>query len=631
MTAAPAAPRSDAGIAALNATSTPSAARGALADAAVCTEGSEEHSDSGAPRAAVARPHLDQRPARLWLAQAHRAELIEGSGISPEVAERAGLWSCSSPSDIVRILNWRGPSPERHWTDEYLPALVFPYGMPGEAEPALFRVKPRKPWPRHDKVTEAKYLQPARMRTRLYFPPDLLEDEARRRDTTLPLVITEGEKKALAACSHGLACVGLSGVSCWSAKAERDGTGRRLGARKLHADFEHIDLLGRQVFVVFDSDAAEKGEVRREESALGHALHAAGAEVHIVRLPHTEDGHKQGLDDFLVASGPTALSSLMESTARWRPALPGDDGRRVVVVDGDLEDRARTVLAAIAGENDPPWLFQSANGLVDVRARDGRASMRCLGERELRAHITGRLRFVEEKRGDDGTTETTLIDLSIEVYRHILAQPTWQLPRLDTVLHNPAFGPDGQLVEREGYHGEMALWADLGGFEVPSVPEAPTPADLARARALLIDELLGDFPFADEGSRAHAVALVLLPFVRPMIADCTPLHLISAPTPSTGKTRLAEALAIVATGSPPHSRTESRDDDEWRKAILSALLASPTVILIDNLKRKLNSPHLASILTTRTHTGRELGYSRDLTVRNDAVWVATGNNPSVSL
>ena len=568
------------------------------------------------------------------LASAHQTELLDGSGITLDVAQRAGLRSCSDPQEIVRLLNWTGRNPERGWTWEYLPALIIPYRTPGEAEPVIYRIKPRKPWPKKPGAgtdqKDAKYLQPRGAGVRLYFPPDLLEDETRRRDTAVPLLVTEGEKKALAACSQGLACVGLSGVSCWSAKAKRDGIRRRLGARKLHADFEHIELSGRQVFVIFDSDAADKPQVRSEESVLARALHEAGAVVHVVRLPPAPEGQKQGLDDFLVASGPAALEKLLSASEQWKPQHAGDDGRRVVVIRGDIEDRKRTVLAALAETNDPPWLFQSANGLVDVHGEPGQARIRLLGERELRAQTTDRLRFVAEKQGKGGSITQVLTDLSLDVYRHILAQPTWDLPRLDTVLRNPAFAPDGSLIDRDGYYPDLATWTDLGGFVVPAVPENPTQGDLDRARSLLIHEMLGDFPFADQGSLAHAVALALLPFVRPMIAGCTPLHLVSAPTTRTGKSLLANSLCIVATGAEPEIMTECRWEEDWKKEILAALLASPTAVMIDNLESRLSAAVLNTVLTCRTWTGRLLGLSRNARVSTDAVWVATGNNPALS-
>ena len=136
-----------------------------------------------------------------------------------------------------------------------MPALIFPYQAPDENEPAFYRAKPAAPIPskRTDGTTEiAKYLSPSKYLSgeteqRVYFPPGMRTNERRRKDVTLALIVTEGEKKTLAAESFGFICVGLSGTSCWS---------RRSGKRRvLLRDFKHLVIKGRKIFIVFDSDA----------------------------------------------------------------------------------------------------------------------------------------------------------------------------------------------------------------------------------------------------------------------------------------------------------------------------------------------------------------------------------------
>jgi len=55
-------------------------------------------------------------------------------------------------------------------------------------------------------------------------------------------------------------------------------------------------------------------------------------------------------------------------------------------------------------------------------------------------------------------------------------------------------------------------------------PDEPTAEDITAARALLIDDLLVDFPFVDDSDRAHAIAAIILPFIRRMIDGPTPMH-----------------------------------------------------------------------------------------------------------
>jgi Domain of unknown function (DUF3854) len=75
-------------------------------------------------------------------------------------------------------------------------------------------------------------------------------------DPTKRLWIVEGEKKADSLVSHGECALGVLGVWGW----------KRGGAPL--PDWDHIRLVGREVRVLFDSDAAHKSEVKRAFLAL---------------------------------------------------------------------------------------------------------------------------------------------------------------------------------------------------------------------------------------------------------------------------------------------------------------------------------------------------------------------------
>jgi hypothetical protein len=119
-----------------------------------------------------------------------------------------------------------------------------------------------------------------------------------------------------------------------------------------------------------------------------------------------------------------------------------------------------------------------------------------------------------------------------------------------------AFGKpnDGTLITEPGYHpATRLLYEPTQNFTLPPVAERPSPRQIAAARTLLLDDLLGDFPFVGEAERAHALALLLLPFVRPMIPGPTPLHMVEKPAPGTGATLMVDAISIVGTKvSPVH-------------------------------------------------------------------------------
>ncbi len=142
-----------------------------------------------------------------------------------------------------------------------------------------------------------------------------------------------------------------------------------------------------------------------------------------------------------------------------------------------------------------------------------------------------------------------------------------------------------------------------------------------------------DFPFVDDASRAHAVAALLLPAARRMIAGCTPVHLFVSPSEGTGKGLACNLISIVTTGAECNGRTLAADEDEARKMITAELVAGRPIILLDNNRqgRTLACAPLASVITSDTWTNRLLGRTETVTVPNRALWLLTGNNPRLSM
>jgi hypothetical protein len=120
-------------------------------------------------------------------------------------------------------------------------------------------------------------------------------------------------------------------------------------------------------------------------------------------------------------------------------------------------------------------------------------------------------------------------------------------------------------------------------------------------------------------------------FVRALIEGPTPLHLFEAPTPDTGKTLLAMALAKPAAGKHPlAAMAEAHGGEEWRKRIIAKLRRAPEFVLIDNVRRPLDSSALALTLTAGAIEDRLLGVSEVIRLPVRCVWIATGNNPVLS-
>ena len=115
-----------------------------------------------------------------------------------------------------------------------------------------------------------------------------------------------------------------------------------------------------------------------------------------------------------------------------------------------------------------------------------------------------------------------------------------------------------------------------------------------------------------------------------MIDGPTPLHLIEKPTPGTGATLMVDAIATILTGAGASVMTEGRDDEEWRKRVTAKLRQIPSIVLIDNLRQKLDSAAVAAALTAPFWEDRILGASEMARLPIRCVWIATGNNPEFS-
>ncbi|HQL55528.1 MAG TPA: hypothetical protein PLQ87_12535, partial [Phycisphaerae bacterium] len=320
--------------------------------------------------------------------------------------------------------------------------------------------------------------------------------------------------------------------------------------------------------------------------------------------------------------------------SRSPPTPPASTGRpQIQGNERQLRDIRSDALAALHAANQPPRLFQRAGGIARIAfVQQEHATVlprvQQLDPDALRGELTNVADWFTLKHGKQGDYVTS--DLPpLSIARDILSQPSLDLPPLYGVVTCPTFAADGSLVVADGYHATSGLWHHRTLTDLAPVPEAPDEAAIAAARSALLD-ILADFPFIDDASRANAFALILLPFVRPLISGPTPLHAVDAPSPATGKDLLVKSALLPALGQEVGATTAAKDPDEWRKKITSALLADSPAILWGNVVQRLDSEHLAAALTDTLWRDRQLGHTRELLLPNRAVWATTGNNLAFS-
>ena len=192
--------------------------------------------------------------------------------------------------------------------------LAIPYLQPNGSPVLNSAGKPWQRWKPAEPGDGPKYLSPKGEGCRIYHSHLAIAQEQyekRLADTNVPICFTEGEKKTEAISAHWpkVIAIGLGGVNSWV--DHRDGDSRTL------PELAALELKGRRVFLLFDSDQAINPNVRAALESFSDHLHGQGANVFIIRLPSELNGDKNGADDFIQRHGPDAFHHLV---ARAQPA-----------------------------------------------------------------------------------------------------------------------------------------------------------------------------------------------------------------------------------------------------------------------------------------------------------------------
>ncbi len=196
---------------------------------------------------------------------------------------------------------------------------------------------------------------------------------------------------------------------------------------------------------------------------------------------------------------------------------------------------------------------------------------------------------------------------------------------LSAVITAPTMTPDGRLIATPGYDKQTGLLLIVTGeIGLPPVPLRPSAAAIQQA----FDQLwhpFKDFPFDGNDSQSAMLAALLTAVVRPCLATA-PGFGFDAPTAASGKTKLAQCEAALATGRDEALLPPPSDDEETRKKIATALAATKQVMIFDNVEAQLKSPVLAGFLTASNWSDRMLGGNTEIQADNRILLLLTGNN-----
>lgn len=311
-----------------------------------------------------------------------------------------------------------------------------------------------------------------------------------------------------------------------------------------------------------------------------------------------------------------------------QPKLPA-----ITIDDIQLSDLTGQAQAALAGANAPPSVFVRSGQLARVvRDENGRPAIEPYDRVRMRCRLSEVANFFTLRKVEGGY-EQVGTNPPLSLAENVLALGRWDYPPLSGIARSPILRPDGSICTTPGYDPDTRLfYAPDPGLVLPEIPDQPNVHEVQASVDMLAD-LIGDFPFADQASRANAMSILFSILMRPVIAGHIPLVIVDAPVQGSGKTLLVTTLATIAVGSVAGESIPSKqNDDEWRKKITSILLSATPFVLLDNIpdNTTIDTPALAAALTTFEWSDRLLGKNDSVRLPSRAVWAATGNNLRVA-
>lgn len=338
---------------------------------------------------------------------------------------------------------------------------------------------------------------------------------------------------------------------------------------------------------------------------------------------HYSDGRTYGVATIrLAVDGRTEFYSQAGAASTGRPQIIVQGGMLPEVVDaaerallGDGGDQIyrRGTLLVRPVRAEAPTVHEGTSMSAPLLIRPVEAPY--LVERFTRAAVWERYSDKENKRIDCP---------SLVAKTYMAREGMWLVPPLRAVITAPTLRPDGSVLNRPGYDEGTGLLFDPGNVTFARVPESPKRQEAIEALERL-KKILEGFPFVKGSDRAAALAAILTATVRPSIRTA-PLFAFRAPKMASGKSLLADVVALIATGRPAAVMSHGNDEDEQRKRILALLLEGEPVACIDNVEDGLGGAPLCSVLTQVFWKDRVLGASKTATVPTNVTWLATGNN-----
>lgn len=589
--------------------------------------------------------HLDHDKDLPELLPAHRESLCKESGISDDVLRAARVFS----GDETTSKKYVGYSQS---------GIIFSYhNLKSETIGARIRLDAAA---KCEDGKSLRYLQPKDTHLNCYIIPSTIPDLL---DVTKPLIIVEGEKKALSVASYlkpteGVP-VGIPG--CWNWK--------KSGEKSLGEIWDEIPLKGRTILWTPDTDFFTNPSVTAAGEQFVYHLTQAGATVYLIDLRIEGLSAKIGADDFLVQAGEFEFRQRCKCPI-WSFSACPEDIERVEPTARSVEEFLRARVCIPKGEIDPilEALRKKTGFKIDsIRAinkearkqwmttkgaprRSERTRIIAVSDSRLRRPVLLEIVWVLK---DDGrfyaygkellrigkdkdivsadALPAKLSDLGVEFLKETDKGDKYLLLPLN--LAKALFHSDTLRHELN----EILLFADHPIYD--SQWELAKPGYNARDKIFyngnaiepvktiqILKEVFGEFLFKNEASKCNFIAALLTAILRNKYMGDRPFCALTGNRPNIGKTLACKVLSRIAEGLPPETLTYTPNQEELEKQLASRA-DKRDVVLIDNVRSQqpIASAVMERMVTDVQISFRRLGQTTTITRPNTIVLMVTMN------
>lgn len=278
---------------------------------------------------------------------------------------------------------------------------------------------------------------------------------------------------------------------------------------------------------------------------------------------------------------------------------------------------------------DSPITFVRNGKLVRAVKNDNTTLIEDHTKQSLSYHLNTKATWLRKNQTKDSYSDTKA---PAEFVEQILSSNDFDgIPSLRGIKTSPIFTSRGQIRLESGYDPDTGYYIDHN-IEIGDI--TPTEDNIRRAKELIFDDLLVDFPFVSDADKAHAVAFMLLPFVQLITGNITPLHVFKAPTARTGKSKLMKLLLLPSIGTLQLNMMKLSNGvfeaSDLRKELVSFARSGRSACLFDNVKGTIDSDLLELAITSGRINERILGGNQTTDAPTNWVWALSSNDAKLS-